>query len=320
MPKHRLQVSGEFGVTCEWTSVYGHKWTPERHLAEWPTERQLRAYFEDNLRKKAIMMNRAAATPEKVRAVADVLTRWSALPNTSMLLVGGHGAKRETYAESIDPRFFERELAFHSQNLKSCGTLAYHPNFAYAPDVEAPGTGANPKAKREAQARLVEALRKTWKGLTFVVSSGDWSSMSDPTIATKIDLEKIIYRAAMYTPYAVTHSPLDPIFCGHKIRYGITAKEAEALIESEPRFSERAKELIREAVGFGRPQIKASIRALKSTGLPFVIQESGEYCGDGRYTRDVVLEAKAEYAPLRWTGPNQRWPARSAKGFRSGDG
>jgi biotin operon repressor len=305
--KHRLLISRELGVTSEWEHVHP-EWAPGRISAEWTPERQLRAYFQDKLRKKALMQDRKSFSPEKTRAYADTLTRWSALPDTSMLFVGGHTATRDQYAESIDPRFFARELDFHTQVLDACGTLAYHPNFAYAMDVEAPGTGGNTKGKREAQTKLIEALQRRWKGLAFVVSSGDWSDMTDPRADSRIQQPNVIYRVGMYRPYAITHSH-DSMFLGVRARYGITAEEAEALIAQEPKLSARAKELIREAVGFGRTQIKALMRSLKATGLPFLIQESGECRGDGRYLRDVRLEANAEAVPLMLfsAGGSDQW-------------
>jgi hypothetical protein len=269
---HPLLKSREFGATDEAICLNAQKWTPARITAEASNERLERAYFRDGLRKLGILNLFGLVDAGKIQAMGDVLLRWSAFPGTSMYFCGSHAAPQAVYECNVDPKTFDAQEARHTAILEALGPVVWHPGFAYAMDVEAPGK-VDPEAKRIMQAELIGRLRKRWPNLTFLCSTRNWSNPQD-LIGYKLPADNCIARICFYEPFPFTHWWTKEIGLPEPPPYPLSQSEANRLAKL-PGVTEWGKQLLQAAVGFGKPQMEKILRECIATGTPFLISEAG---------------------------------------------
>lgn len=241
---HPLEKSREFGCTEEATCI--KPMSPSEITDELSTPRYELAYFRDSLRKLGLLHLYGEIDDEVIAAKGDALLRWSAFPGASMYFCGAHGAGKAVYESNVNQNSFEAQLAYHTRILKALGTVVYHPGFAYAMDVEAPGK-VDPHAKRLMQARLIEGLRAKWPNLTFLCSTRNWSNPPD-LIGYELPAENCIARLCFYEPFNFTHWN-DKSF-GQKVPPPNT---------------------------LNKDSMRKILRECKATGLPFLITEAGVF-------------------------------------------
>lgn len=264
---HHLLRSREFGCTDDTFSLYRDK-QGFNIGTEYPNARLERAYFRDGLRKLGLMNTFGQVDPAKIAAAGDVLLRFSAFPGTSMMFTGAHGAPKAVYESTVHPSTFDTQERYHTDVLEALGPIVWHPGFAYAMDVEAPGN-VDPGAKYDAQAELISRLRRRWKSLEFVCSTRNWSNPSD--------LCKVpgIARLCFYEPFGVTHWWIPEMGLDAPVPYPLTQAMADKIIATSPRITERGKREVLAAVGFGKASMEKILRECLAAGIEFLITEAG---------------------------------------------
>jgi len=267
--KHPIMTSRVLGATDEILSLK-KEWTPERISAEYTDARLIKIH---KTHKKLCAMPRTDFSDAQLKAVVDILLRFSVLPGTSTLLVGDHGRDKAHYESKQDPATWAEQLRFHQRILSIAGTLPFSKTFAYAMDVEAPGN-IDSTLKFNMQSYLIGELRKTYPTLMFVCSTKNWSNPSD-LVGYKLPATNTVARVGFYEPFVVTHWWTSELGLDAPIPYPLTQEVADRIVKDSPRITERGKQELQKAVGFNKLSMETILRDCIATGTEFLITEAG---------------------------------------------
>lgn len=290
--KHALLNSRQFGVTDEGINVNWGAWTHSRISGEYDDDRLERAYFGDNLRKLGIMGRYTQDGPKlaSIGACADILLRFSALPRTSFYFSGGCHAGRQYHERVYRGEATQEFIEYHHEVLAALGTLVYHPNFAYAPDLESFGA-YDIEAKKAVQAEFVASIREVYPGLPIILTAGGYGNPKDVLEYGGMPADGCLLRMCFYEPFPATHAMdrgLDA-----PLSYPATAGDVAKAIKPDMTTWVRAE--LAEAIGYGRTQMRELLLKVKATGLPVLCQEAGF----GRMNASAVPAAARWHSDVR---------------------
>lgn len=288
---HALLKSRERGFTDEGINLNWLIWLYDQIVWQYPNDRIVKAHQRDGARKLGIM-GRYTTSPRisSIKGAADVLLRWSAMPGTSSYFAGGCHAGKEEHERIYRGEKTRDFIAYHLEVLDALGTLVYHPNFAYAPDLESFGD-YDLESKKAVQAEFVSVVRRKYPDLAIILTTGGYGNPSDVLEYGEMPAEGCLLRMCFYDPFPFTHSYVRGLRA--YLPYPATTSDVQRSLS--PDMPEWAVKELEAAIGYGKAQMRSVLEKVDGTGLPVLIQEAGV----GRMSQAVIPSAARWHADLR---------------------